>query len=195
MDEEEFWPLIDEALRREAEGGGSGLVAGTALVRVLVDRLDPGQVVLFSGLADEVADRAATWDLVAVCKLIDGSGSDDAFRDFCDFLVLSGRSVFERAVVDADSLAEHPGLVLARRDGLASSEPINNLAQAAWAQLTGNDDVDDWFDAFPSVEVPDGGSPEPWPRGTPWESWLKESYEARLPRLFSLIGFGRGERV
>lgn len=193
MDEEDFWRLIDEALRREAEGGDSGSVAGPALVGVLVERLDPGQIVLFSTLADVVAGRADTWDLVAACRLIDGSGSDDAFRDFCDFLILSGRTVFERAVADADSLAEHPELMFARRDGRGSRETVNDLARAAWAQLTGNDDVDDWFDAFPSVEVQGGGSQEPWGRGTPWESWSKEAFEARLPRLFALIGFGRGQ--
>lgn len=189
MDDERFWGLIDDALRRENEPDGRRGVAKGTLSAVLVERLKPGQIVLFSRRADLVADRAGTWDLLAACHLIDGWHSDDAFRDFRDFLILAGRGVFERAVIDADSLAEQPLLVKARRDGRASPGPIDELARAAWARLTGNNDEDDWFDAVSSVGIEAADSQGEWPRGAPWSAWARGEYEARLPRLLSLVGF------
>lgn len=193
MDEERFWSLVDDAAAREARGGGPP-VAATALVGVLVERLTPDEVVRFSRRADVVADRAATPDLLAACHLVDGWHSDDAFRDFRDLLVLAGRAVLERAVENADSLAEHPAIVRARRDGRLAPGPVDDLARAAWAALTGDGDEDDWFDAVSAAGPEDGAGAGDRPRGVPWSAWSRDQYAARLPALTSLLGDPRDHR-
>lgn len=189
MDDERFWALIDEAVERASRTGGASAVAGSEVSDVLVDRAAPDEVVRFTRHADVVAGRAATWDLLAACHLIDGWHSDDAFRDFRDFLVLAGRAVFERAVEDADSLAERAPLVLGRRDGRLAPEPVDDLARTAWARLTGSDDEDDWFEAV-AAAAPEagGGSGGAGLRGRSWESWERREYDSRLPALVALVG-------
>jgi len=189
MDDERFWALIDEAMAREIRAGTSRVVVDELLDDVLVGRLRPDEVVGFTRHADVIAGRAATWDLLAACHLIDGWHSEDGFRDFRDFLILAGQAVFERAVQDADSLAEHAVLVQGRRDGRLAPGPVDDLAQSAWARLTGLDDEDDWFEAIavaatPEVVIGSGAGL----RGSPWESWSRSSYERRLPALVSLVG-------
>ena len=189
MDDDLFWALIDDGIAREGGTGGTAQVAGPALVEVLIERLPPDEVVRFSRHADLVAGRAGTWDLLAACHLVDGWHTDDAFRDFLDFLVLAGRPVLEPAVEHADSLAEHPELLRARRAGRLQPGPVDDLARTAWARLTGDDDEDDWFEAVSAAadESADasGGA---WPRGVPWESWGRDEFETRLPGLVSVVG-------
>jgi hypothetical protein len=184
-----FWAMIDVAIGRVQgiDSGEGGLE--DVLSEVLAGRLEAGQIVLFSRRADQIASRAGTWDLLAACRLIDGWSSDDAFRDFRDFLILAGREIFERAVDDADSLAEQAVLVKVRRSGRLAPGPIDDIAHAAWARVTGLEDEDDWFDAFESAGSEAAASVADWPRGTPWDSWSENEYNARLPRLVSLVGF------
>ena len=189
MDDETFWAMVDAALDEEGSFDGGEEGVDVALIGVLSGRLDADQIVLFSRRADQIAGRAGTWDLLAACRLIDGWSSDDAFRDFRDFLILAGREVFERAIEDADSLAEQASRVEARRLGRLTPGPIDDIARVAWARVTGLDDEDDWFDAFSAIGSEVDLQDEDWPRGAPWESWERREYEARLPRLLSLVGF------
>lgn len=51
---------------------------------------------------------AYRWDLWAAAYIINGGCSDDGFRYFRDWLISEGRSVFEKALKDPDSLADLP---------------------------------------------------------------------------------------
>lgn len=121
------WQLIEDARARVvgaaapgAAGSGPGLgpgvaaeVAGVA-TRLLAARgageIIEAQRALWAPLAESY--RSPLW---AAAYLINGGCSDDGFDYFRGWLVLQGRAVFERVVVEPDELAGLPAVVAAVR--------------------------------------------------------------------------------
>lgn len=77
-----------------------------ALLERELRRLPAVEVKEFAECERTVFFRAYTWDLWAAASLMAGGCGDDSFMDFRNTLISMGRKVFERALVDADSLAE-----------------------------------------------------------------------------------------
>ena len=192
VDDEVFWALVDEAIAREAATGGvPGVagVAGGALSEVLADRLPPDEVLRFSRHADVVAARAATWDLLAACHLIDGWHTDDAFRDFRDVLVLAGRAVLRagrrarglargaagagRGASSRSSRPWEPSTTWRAARGPGSREPTTRTTGSRRRRLSST------TSARTAVD--------PGPAERPGRPWTSDELRARLPALVSLV--------
>jgi hypothetical protein len=109
------------------------------------------------------------WDLMeqaradavecAAAFVIRGYISDDGFSDFKAGLAGLGRDTFERAVVDADALAELP-LIQAAAAGqterfVLAAEAIQHAASQAYERRTG--DAEAFGDALDGLSVQDKG--------------------------------------
>jgi hypothetical protein len=105
--------------------------------------------------------------------------------DFRDGLVLAGRSTFERAVADPDSLADHP--VVAAMAGGGSPwfgyESLEWLVGGAWARASGED-----AEAYHAArERTSSGHVYREPAGEQWDFDDDEENARRLPRLTALF--------
>ncbi len=121
-------------------------------------------------------DASYLGPLWAAAHLIRGGCSDDSFDYFRAYLLAQGRSVFEAAVADPDSLADHrvrPGA-----DGVvADCEDVLSIAWDAHVAVTGEDLPDE---AWEQRERP--------PLDPAWDFDFDDEAEMRLrlPRLAAL---------
>jgi len=60
----------------------------------------------FAQIFDSMMDRAYSWPLWGAAYVINGGCSDDSFSDFRASLISRGRTAFDRALNDPDSLAD-----------------------------------------------------------------------------------------
>ncbi|XVJ58697.1 MAG: DUF4240 domain-containing protein [Tepidisphaera sp.] len=104
MPEERFWSIIAAA---RADGRIDRADIMTALKSELM-KLSADELDAFSAQFDTVHMSAYRWDLWAAAYIMDGGCGDDGFIDFRSWLISCGRSIFERALAEPDSLAEVP---------------------------------------------------------------------------------------
>jgi hypothetical protein len=97
-----FWSLIGRACQSDAESSEQLEAALAALLQPL----SVADLTAFAFHFDDVMDRAYRWDLWGAAYLIGGGCSDDAFSDFRGSLIARGRTAYEQAVTDPDSLAD-----------------------------------------------------------------------------------------
>jgi hypothetical protein len=135
MDLEGYWQLVSTARTAAGEPTSVDDVADR-VVDLLVDQ---GA----SAIRDAdtqfmtLAARAYGWPLWGAAYVMNGGCSDDGFDYFLGWLVGQGREVFERAVLDPESLAD---VVTADQDGF-QSEDFQGAALTAAHRLTGNYDT------------------------------------------------------
>lgn len=160
---DEFWRLVDAA---SAAAGGKVELYGDMLRRVL-SPLTPEELVSFDSHFTRHLSRAYKWDLWGAAYLINGGSSDDGFAYFRAWLIMQGRDVYERALLDPDSLAElcdEPGEE-------ADCEDVLYVAGEIFAEKTGSE-----------MEPSSGEHMETdEPAGERWE-------EDELPRLLPKLG-------
>jgi hypothetical protein len=102
IDEAAFWHLIEQA---KAESGG----AGERQVELLVSRLAERPVADMLTFRDWIwhfKDIAYTNELWVAAYIIGGGCSDDGFTDFRAGLIAQGKTIFEAALRDPETLAE-----------------------------------------------------------------------------------------
>ena len=165
MDEETFWEIVDEA-RAEAYDDDEVFLRG--LESSLIE-LAPNAIESFRDRLDDVMQTAFRWDLWAAAYIINGGASEDGFEYFRGWLVSRGRSVFEGALLDPESLAE---LVPLDSERLAEFEEVLYLPVYALEQKTGTE-----------VPLPDPlETPENHvaPKG---ERWNEEDVHTLFPKL------------
>jgi Protein of unknown function (DUF4240) len=138
MDRDRFWALMEAA--RSAGGGCHALAA--RLVGVL-STLPPQEIVSFQGMLDELMAESFRWDVKGAAVLINVGITDDGFEDFRGWLIGQGREVYEAALRDPDSLAQHPQM-RDRDPERAWQEPLEceallYSANRAYAAATGED--------------------------------------------------------
>ncbi|MCM2414078.1 DUF4240 domain-containing protein [Streptomyces sp. RKAG290] len=177
MDTMDFWKLIDDA---------RALVTDPADAEAVAERVS--ELLAERPVHDIVVAQQLLWDLMAVsyraplwaaAYTINGGCSDDGFDDFRGWLIAQGRTVFERAVADPDSLAELPSVKEAANEGMeAECEQLLGVAWDAYREVTGEDLPEDSF----TVEYP-ALDPE-------WDFDFddEEQIARRLPRLDALYG-------
>ncbi|MBN1206874.1 MAG: DUF4240 domain-containing protein [Myxococcaceae bacterium] len=162
MTEQEFWRLIDTS-REESGGDLEELV--DALTQHLAS-LPPSEIVAFDKQLGALLDRAYDWGLWGAAFLINGGCSDDGFLYFRAWLVAQGRTVYEAALADPESLVD-----VAEPD--AELEELLGVAESAYQEATGE-------------ELPVRESTEPdEPRG---EEWEEDELQERFPRLSERFG-------
>jgi Protein of unknown function (DUF4240) len=134
MDHEEFWALIDST-----RGGGCEEHAQRLEARLRA--LPPDQILAFDRFYSRLAEQSYRWDLWGAAYLLRGGCSDDGFEDFRGWLIGQGRAVFEAALEDPDTLAEHPQVqpvtATTRWDLNVDCEALVFAAAHAYEQVTG----------------------------------------------------------
>ncbi len=135
-----FWQVIADARHRTGNSVDGDRVAEQ--VTALLARRDPKEIVEFGVYLDGLEVSAYRWDLWGAAYLINGGCSDDCFDYFQGWLVAQGRSTWDAALADPDSLAT----IMSRkveRSGV-ESEDMLGAAAAAYAQATGHGEQAYW---------------------------------------------------
>lgn len=104
MNADEFWKFIDSA----KQNAGPDTDARPGTLRSLLANLTAEELQSFQSHYDQQIRISYRWNLWAAAYIINGGCSDDGFRYFRDWLISEGRTVFEKAVKDPDSLADLP---------------------------------------------------------------------------------------
>jgi hypothetical protein len=101
MDETEFWELV----QRAHDGASGDMDRKCEVLKAEIGKLSKNEANDFAILFDTMMDRAYSHQLWGAAYVIHGGCSDDTFNDFRSSLISRGRSCFERAIADPDSLA------------------------------------------------------------------------------------------
>ena len=102
MNDDQFWALIEEHVEI-----GEVFGADVSKLEEALAALPPEEIVAFDELFSGHYTASYAWPLWNAAYLINGGCSDDGFDYFRAWLIAQGRDVFERAVADPDSLADH----------------------------------------------------------------------------------------
>lgn len=103
MTPNEFWALIAHARQHATLNSEPAML--DALYRELL-KLPNQELYAWYGLQDSYMDLADTPKLFTAAVLINGGSSDDRFTDFTAWLVAQGKTVYESALANPDSLAQ-----------------------------------------------------------------------------------------
>ncbi len=156
MTEENFWTLMTET---NLASGGDPTDQQELLAKKLQE-LPPREIIDFDNYFATLMSNAYTWELWGAAYMINGGCSDDCFSDFRGWLIGQGREVYEKALLNPDSLSEHEHL-----EPDMEMEGYSYLAFTAYENKTGQ-------------EMPANAVAHPAdPKGDEWE-------EAELEKLF-----------
>jgi hypothetical protein len=183
MDHDQFWTLV-EATRL---GGGDDCEQHTERLTAALRTLPPSEIRAFDTIRWQLLAESYRWDLWGVSSLLIGTDSEDGFEYFRGWLIGQGRAVFQAAVRDPDSLAEHPGVQavaqyrpLSPFRGEFMCESLLYVAYVAYDAVTGTqlELTDLELAQVPLVHNPAG---EPYPEDA--AGWRRQ-----YPRLWQLLG-------
>lgn len=166
MTEPQFWTLIEQA-----KGPGGDAEHAQRPAQDIVD---------FQMQFEQLRAKADQGDVWAAGLLLNrGHGTDSGFEYFRLWLIGQGQAVYERALTDADSLAELAEAVASHPDEGAEWGTYGTAPYYAYQAVTGKD----LFDAMPTRSST--GMPEPtWN----WQDYSDLVLEQRLPRLWAIFG-------
>lgn len=101
MDTQTFWSLID---RTKENSSGDPNKQAELLLKELLE-LSVQDILDYNRIFRNLKDQAYTADLWAAAAVIDPWGcSDDGFTDFRAWLIAQGKSAYERALKDPETL-------------------------------------------------------------------------------------------
>lgn len=168
MNESEFWQLINEA-KNATERVPQ---VPEWLVAHLKEK-PTDYIVSYKERSHELLARAYDTRLWAAAGLLFSFCSDDKFYDFRGWLIAEGKSIYERALNDPDTLAE---IDTANGDyGLPMLVSMNSVADKAYREKTGGLDLGG---VLPNLPKPELLNREAWDGD---QSKLKDMF----PKLFA----------
>ncbi len=179
MDQDGFWALIEAA--GEAAGWDAEGVADDLVCRLR--ELPVAELLAFDAIQQALMAESYRWDLWGAAELLNGGASDDGFEYFRAWLIAQGRAVYEAALRDPDSLAEHPAV--RDRDPTVDafeSEDMLEVVGRAYELATA-------ASAAPSLaglRGPDYPAYPPSPMGERYDVGGPEAMRRRYPRLWAL---------
>jgi hypothetical protein len=183
MDHEEFWTLIEST-----KGGGCEQHAQRLEARLRA--LPPNQILAFERRQRQLLAEAFRWDLWGAAYLIQGGCSDDGFEFFRGWLIGQGRAVFEAALRDPDSLAEHPQVrpvtPATRWDLLLACEALLEVAADAYETITG-EELTDVYEPDPELRH----RLQHGPAGDDWDFDDDGEMRRRYPKLWAKLGLDK----
>ena len=134
MELDRFWSIIEQSRSdfdpsRPNTIRDGNMSAQLARLKTILSELEPREIGAFSNRFSELFHSAYRWDLWAAGYIIEGGCSDDGFMDFRYWLISMGRSVFDNAMMDAESLADvafGPGVECTQFEefGYVADQPI-----------------------------------------------------------------------
>jgi hypothetical protein len=157
-------------------------------------QLPAAEIASFDNLFEEIRTAAENHDMANAAILIEhGFLGDDSFDDFRAGLVALGRTTFERAIANPDSLAEHPlvrEIAAANDPRWLGREDMLFVASHAYSLVTGEDEVT-FYDFAEDQRAGEESRAEPAEEIDPDEGYWSVEDEAetrrRLPRLAELF--------
>ena len=170
MNLEHFWSIIETS----RDGLDSALSSGNMSKQVerlksILAALAPHEIGAFSNRFLQLFHKAYDWDLWAAGFIIGGGCSDDSFMDFRYWLISMGRSVYDDALNNVESLAN----VAFRPDvECPEFEEFGYVADGVMQQL-GISEEDAGIMEFEHPDEPTG------------EKWKEEDLAMRFPKLTS----------
>ncbi len=174
MQADTFWQIIEAA--RGESGGLSDPDEVAEAAAILLASRSMEEIIEYQVFFEQLEDISYRWDLWAAAYLINGGCSDDGFDYFRGWLVAQGRTVWEAALVDPDSLA-----AAGAEPDEADGESVLSIALDAYDRRTGNRDA--FREALPSRE--DRTRPAQ-PAGEAFDFDDEVEMHARLPRLSAI---------
>jgi hypothetical protein len=175
VDQNTLWKLIADARASVSDPSDGDAVAAAA--SALLADLPAAEIVACQQVLWDLLAESYRNPLWAAAYLINGGCSDDGFDYFRGWLLTQGRSTFESAVADPDSLASLPAVVAAAESGEEfECEAALSIAWDAHLTATGMKLPEDAFTIrYPELD-PD------------WDFDFDDGEElaARLPRLAAL---------
>ncbi len=102
VNNEKFWSMVQDC--HEASGGDAD--RKDQLLKAAIGRLSGEEAEALSVIFNQMMDAAYTWGLWGAAYVINGGCGDDTFADFRAALISRGRTAYETAIADPDSLAE-----------------------------------------------------------------------------------------
>lgn len=170
MNQQQFWDIINDSLR-----AGNTEDQLDYLSEVL-EKLPKEELVEFDYIFRQLHEDCYNWDIWAAAYAIQGGCSEDGFIDFRSWLVAQGKDVFEKAMGNADSLAE---LGREKLEESEEGEDFYYLASDAYEELTESDiENDPAFKEIEYKEEPDGGE---------WDEDNLDELKTRTPEIFNLF--------
>ncbi|WMI70046.1 DUF4240 domain-containing protein [Mangrovimonas sp. YM274] len=164
MDSEKFWKIIEIT---KSESSGDYEKQQSLLERELL-KLTAKEVLEFDNKFRTLKGEIYTWDFWAAAYIINGGCSDDCFSDFRGWLIGQGKSVFESAVQNIESLSE----LKETNDG--DWEGLSYIPTDIYEKKTGND-------------MPNGIQENFEITGEEWEE-DKNELKNRFPKLYAKFG-------
>ncbi|WUO26759.1 DUF4240 domain-containing protein [Streptomyces sp. NBC_00287] len=175
MDHDRFWRLIDQARRQAADPTDAEEVAARA--STLLAGLEPAEIIRAGKILWDLMAASYLAPLWAAAYQINGGCSDDGFDYFRGWLIAQGRTTFEDAINDPDSLASLPTVQQAAAKGWdLEGEAILTIVWNAYQTATGSEPPHNSF----TIRYPDL-DPE-WN----FDFGDHERIAARLPRIAAL---------
>lgn len=167
---------IIESARTQA-GDPAGTEAVAAQVMASLSALPADEVIDAHQCLYELLACSYLSPLWAAAYVINGGCSDDSFEYFRGWLILQGRSVFEGALDNPDSLADLPAVCAAvmRQHSLQHEETLYTAAEA-YEAATGHE----LPDHLVTADYPDLDS------GWDFDFDDRAEMQRRLPRLVAL---------
>lgn len=173
MAAEMFWSVIERSTASTADPD-----AQEAALRAELSKLRLEEIIAFEVAFRRYLNAAYTWDLWGAAYVVHGGCSDDGFEYFRRWLVTRGRSVYEAALADPDSMAERdlaPG-----PDGVWEFEEIYYAIGDVFDEKGGDGDVRDHSE-------PEAGLGGPEPTGQPFDE-DEAQLAKRYPKLWARYG-------
>lgn len=170
MSDDEFWAIISRinALAAKQDGGWD-FRRGALMFEML--KLSAAEIMAFNNHLHRRMNAAYGWPIWAAGYIIHGGCSDDAFMDFRSCLIFLGRSIFEAALEEPDSLAALDDELLRSTD----FEGMLYVSAEIFEEQTGAELITD-----------DSAPAEPW--GEEWREDDDAALADLCPKLWSRFG-------
>jgi hypothetical protein len=177
---DEFWEHIQKSRRVDPDAHAERL-------EKRLEKLPPDEILDFIHWWDMMMREAYQWNLWGAAYLINGGCSDDGFHYFCNWLVIQGRDIFQKAVTNPDSLAD---VVDPDEEVEWDGSPGTN----AWFTVTKRKPTTKGYEALAAAERARFGERQMMPDlGDNWDFDDDEEMRKRLPRLSALYMDGDEE--
>ena len=159
MDSDDFWKIVEEA-----KSASSSSFERPEALRHALQNLSPDEIQGFQETYIAQVYAAYTWPLWGAAYVMNGGCSDDGFDYFRDWLISEGKSVFDEALKDPESLAELEGADEFELEG------FRYVADEVFEAKTGQP-MKPEYPAFPGE-----------PAGVPWD---EDAVDKLYPKLAS----------
>ena len=164
MESEKFWKIIEIT---KSESSGDYEKQQSLLERELL-KLTAKEVLEFDNKFRTLRGEIYTWDFWAAAYIINGGCSDDCFSDFRGWLIGQGKSIFNNAIQNIETLSE----LKETNDG--DWEGLSYIPTDIYEKKTGND-------------MPKGIQENFEITGEEWEE-DENDLKNRFPKLYTKFG-------